>query len=216
MRKLSMLLLAAIFSLPSVLYAQKVNVGVTAGASLTNIHISSDDISISPDIRVGLTAGVIADVPIAELFSFQPALNYVQKGAKVKMSDIDYESKLTLHYVEVPLNILYKPAMQKVQFFVGAGPSFAVALSGKEKETENGNTTTYKYKFGNNPDEHDMRRMDFGANFITGIETKTGFLVAVNYNLGLSNVAPGSSDDSTIKNRYFGFKIGYMLKSKSK
>lgn len=214
MRKLSTLLLAAIFSLPLMAYSQKASFGIAAGASLANTHVKSDGISISPDSKIGLTAGLIADIPIAENFSFQPALNYVQKGAQTKMSDYAYESKLTLNYVEVPLNVLFKPEMQKVQFFVGAGPSVAVALSAKEKEKENGNTTTYKYKFGNNPDEHDMKRLEIGANFITGVELKGGFLVALNYNLGISNIAPGSSDDGTIKNRYFGFKVGYLLKDK--
>jgi hypothetical protein len=215
MRKLSTFLVAAIFALPLMAYSQKTMFGVSAGVSLANTHIKANGISVSGDNKIGLTAGVVADVPFAQNFSFQPALNYVQKGSKVKMSDINYESKLTLHYIEIPLNVLFKPEMQKAQFFVGAGPSIAFAMSGKEKEEDNGSTTTYKYKFGNNPDEDDLKALDFGANFIAGIETKMGFLVAINYNLGLSNLAPGSSsEDGTIKNRYFGFKIGYMFKGK--
>lgn len=214
MRQGSTLLMAVAFFLPPVIYSQKANVGITAGATLSNGRISASGISITSDNKIGLTAGAFADVPIAELFSFQPALNFVQKGGKSEVSDIDYESKLTLNYVEVPFNFLFKPKMQNVQFFAGAGPSIAVALSGKEKEKDNGGTQTYKYKFGNNPDEHDMKRTDFGANFITGIETKTGIIVAINYNMSLSNVAPGDSDDGTLKNRYWGFKIGYIFKAK--
>ncbi len=212
MKKSLILFLVTVFSFPLIVCCQVF--GITAGASLANTHFKAEGISISADNKVGLTAGFIADIPFTENFSFQPALNYVQKGYKVEVADENYKDKLTLHYVEIPLNILFKPQMQKVQFFVGAGPSIALALSGKEKEEDNGSIETYKYKFGNNPDEHDMKRLDFGANFITGIETKSGFLVAVNYNLGLSNVAPGNSDDGTIKNRYFGFKVGYLLKHK--
>ncbi|MGZ5220569.1 MAG: porin family protein [Chitinophagaceae bacterium] len=212
MKKSLILLLGTLFSFPLIVCCQVF--GITAGASLANTHFKAGDISISADNKIGLTAGLVVDIPFTENFSFQPALNYVQKGYKVEISDENYKDKLTLHYVEIPLNILFKPQMQKVRFFVGAGPSIALALSGKEKEEDNGSTNTYKYKFGNNPDEHDMKRLDFGANFITGIETKSGFLVAVNYNLGLSNVAPGDSDDGTIKNRYFGFKVGYLFKDK--
>ena len=212
MRKSSTLLIAATFSFSVTAYCQKTRFGITAGASLANTMVKADNISVSADNKVGFTAGGLADIPISENFLFQPAVNYVMKGAQVKMPEYDYKSSLTLHYVEMPLNVLFKPDMQKVNFFIGAGPSIAVALSGEERETDNGNTTTYKYKIGSNPDEHDFKRMDFGANFITGIETKSGFLIAINYNLGLSNIAPGSSDDGTIKNRYFGFKVGYMFR----
>lgn len=212
MRKLSTFLLAAIFSLPLIAYSQKAIFGITAGASLANTQLKAEGITISAESKIGLTAGIIADIPIADNFSLQPALNFLQKGYKV--SEDNYTDKLTLNYIELPLNVLFKPEMQKVQLFVGAGPSVAYALSGKEKEEDNGSTETYKYKFGNNPDEHDMKRLEIGANFIAGVETKTGFLVALNYNLGLSNVGPGDSDDGTIKNRYFGFKVGYLLKQK--
>ncbi|MEP7373706.1 MAG: porin family protein [Chitinophagaceae bacterium] len=212
MRKLPVLFFAAVLGSSLTAYCQKTSFGITGGASLANMHLKSGDISISVDNKIGLTVGVFADVAISENFSFQPALNYVQKGAKNKMTDIGYESKLTLNYIELPFNFLFKPEMPRVRFFAGGGPSIAYALSGTEKESGNGNT--YKYKFGNNPDDDDLKALDFGANFLTGIETKNGFLVSVNYNLGLSNLAPGSSSDGTIKSRYFGFKVGCMLKWK--
>jgi len=212
MRKLSMLFLAAVFSLPLTAYCQKTSFGITGGLALANMHLKSEGFSVSPGNKAGLTAGVLVDVPLSGNFSFQPALNYVQKG--YKMSEADYKDKLTINYVELPLNFLFKPNMPQVHFFVGAGPSIAYALSGKEKEDDAGRISTYKFKFGNNPDEHDLKALDLGANFITGIETKSGFLVAINYNLGLSNVAPGSSSDGTSRNRYFGFKSGYLIKGK--
>lgn len=215
MRNLSVFFIVVYCTLSATAFCQKTSVGITGGVSLANMQIRAENISVSAGSKIGLTAGVFADVPLSENFSFQPALNYVQKGAKSEIKDMNYESKLALHYIELPLNFLYKPDMQKLRFFVGAGPSIAYALSGKEKEKDNGVNTTYTYKFGNNPDEHDLRALDIGANFLTGIETPGGFLVALNYNLGLSNLAPGSSsDDGTVKSRYFGFKVGYKLRGK--
>jgi outer membrane protein with beta-barrel domain len=214
MRKLSWFLMNLFFCLPLAVFCQKATIGITAGMSLANMHAKFGGTRISSDSKAGITAGVFTDIALSGQFSFQPALNFVQKGYTTKMPEIDYKDKLTLNYLELPLNFLFKPEMQKIQFFAGAGPSIAYALSGKEKETDNGNTQTYTYKFGNNPDEDDLKAIDFGANFLTGIETKSGFLVAANYNLGLSNTAPGSSSGGTIKSRYFGFKIGYMFKGK--
>ena len=215
MRNLSVFFIAVYCTLSATAFCQKTSFGIIGGVSLANMRLKSESISVSGDSKIGFTAGVFADVALSENFSFQPALNYVQKGSKNEISDMNYESKVTLSYIELPLNLVYKPEMQKLRFFVGVGPSIAYALSGKEKEKENGVSNTYTYKFGNNPDEHDLKALDFGANFLTGIETPGGFLVALNYNLGLSNLAPGSSsDDGTIKSNYFGFKVGYKLKGK--
>lgn len=217
MKNLSVFFIAVYCTLSATAFCQKTSFGITGGVSLANMRLKAESISVSGDSKIGFTAGVFADMPLAESLSFQPALNYVQKGAKNEISDMSYESKLTLNYIELPLNLLYKPEMQKLRFFVGAGPSIAYALSGKEKEKDNGVNTTYSYKFGNNPDEHDLKALDFGANFLTGIETPGGLLVALNYNLGLSNLAPGSSsDDGTIKSNYFGFKVGYKFKGEKK
>ncbi|MFT3747669.1 MAG: porin family protein [Agriterribacter sp.] len=215
MRNLSVFFIVVYCTLSATVFCQKTSFGITGGVSLANMRIKAESIAVSADSKIGFTAGIFVNVALSENFSFQPALNYVQKGAKSEIKDMNYESKLMLNYIELPLNFLYKPEMQKLRFFVGAGPSIAYALSGKEKEKDNGVNTTYTYKFGNNPDEHDLRALDFGANFLTGIETPGGFLIALNYNMGLSNLLPGgSSDDGTIKSNYFGFKVGYKLKGK--
>lgn len=222
MKKLLSVLVTSALIFTSCLPAmQKVSYRTMAGASLAKYHQESSymDESESSDSKAGFTAGVAADVGLAEQFSVQPALNFVQKGGIQKYEDEgdEYKSKITLNYLELPVNFLFRPqSKSSVQFFVGAGPSLAMALSGKNKETWPGGSDTDKLKIGNDPDKHDLKRMDFGANFIAGIDTKMGITVALNYNLGLSNVAPGDSDDGSIKNNYFGLKLGYIFKTKSK
>jgi hypothetical protein len=190
---------------------QKPAFGITVGASLANMHYKVSGFSVSGDSKIGGTAGMFTDFGISRNFSLQPALNFVQKGAKAE--DGTDESKLTLNYIEVPLNLLLKPEMKKIHLFLGAGPSIAYAFSGKEIEKHNGVKTTYKYKFGNKPDKHDLDAFDFGANFLTGFQTPGGFMVALNYNLGFSNLAPGSSSsDGKIKSKYFAVRVGYLLK----
>lgn len=210
-KSLTCLTIPALF-LSTTTYTQNVVFGVTAGATLANLHVKEGSTNYSPDSKVGVTIGILTDIPIADNFSFQPAINYVQKGAKTEEPDFNFESKLTVHYAEIPLNFLFKPEMTNLQLFVGAGPSIAFALSGKEKENDNGVRATYTYEFGNDPNDHDMRRADIGANFFAGIETKSGFMLAVNYNLGLSDLTPGGGDDGSVKNRYLGLKIGFLLK----
>lgn len=209
MRKLFLLSAVAFVIANTPAISQKTSFGIEAGTSLANIHVKYSGGSIDAKEKIGITAGVTADVPLAHNFSFRPALNFVQKG--YKYSDIDYTDKLTLNYIEISMNVLFKPKMSGLQFFVGAGPSVAFALSGKEKENDYGTITTYKVEFGNNEDEDDMKGVDFGANLITGIQLRNGFLVSINYDLGINNLLPGNPDEGSLKSKYWGFKIGYMF-----
>ena len=165
MRKLSWFFISLHFCLPFAVFCQKIDFGITAGGSFANVHVKLGPTSVTSDNKAGITAGVFAEMALSGKFSFQPALNFVQKGYNQKMPEIDFKDKLTLNCLELPLNFLFKPEMKKIQFFAGAGPSIAYAISGKEKETENGNTQTYTYKFGNNPDEDDMRPLTLALIF---------------------------------------------------
>ncbi len=192
-------------------YAQT-TVGISGGASFANVSIKSGGLSVSPKLKTGITAGLFIQAPLSSNFSFQPALNFVQKGYLIK--DGSYKDKLNLNYVEVPLNFVYH-TNKDGGFFIGAGPSVAVAMSGKEKITDNdfpeGNGEE-KVKFGSDPEE--VKRIDFGANAIAGYKFAGGFMISGNYNLGLSSInnkTDDPEDDGTIKNRYFAIKIGYVF-----
>lgn len=142
--------------------------------------------------------------------SFQPALNFVQKGTKLEQDDV--KDIVTYNYLEVPLNFVYRT--QKEQgFFIGAGPSVAFGLSGKEKYSDFQNSADSKVKFGSGDDE--VKSIEFGVNALAGYKFGNGFLFSANYNLGLSNIQNGSSDEmGTVKNRYFAFKIGYSFNNR--
>jgi len=59
-----------------------------------------------------------------------------------------------------------------------------------------------------------MKGFDFGANIVTGYQSPKGFLIAANFNQGLSNLVPGDAENSSIKSHYFGLRLGYVLKGK--
>src|SRR5215212_4143226 len=102
-------------------------IGLTGGVTFANVTIKSEGISVSPKMRTGFTAGLFTDCPLSSDFSFQPALNFVQKGFSTK--DDAFSDKVSYNYVEVPLNFVYNSK----GFFIGAGPSMSFGLSGKEK-----------------------------------------------------------------------------------
>jgi hypothetical protein len=200
----SMILLSSLVS------QAQTSVGFTAGASLANVKITASGISASPKMKTGITAGLILDAPFSANFHFQPAINLVQKGYKA--NDDTGKETFNLNYLELPLNFVY----YSDGFFAGAGPSFSYGISGRDKikysddSTPDDNETVH---FGSHEDE--VKPFDFGANFTAGYKTSSGFLITVNYTLGLSNIGNTDSEglfgDVKIKNNCFGIKIGYMF-----
>lgn len=99
----------------------------------------------------------------------------------------------------------------RIWILAGGGPSLSFGISGTSKAESGGTKTSEKVKFGNS-DNDDMKSFDLGANILAGYQFKKGFLIAANYNIGLSNLAPGSDPDKgKLKSSYFGIKLGYVL-----
>lgn len=193
--------------------AQNTRFGFTAGATFANYHSKVDGESETADSKTGLTVGVLVDVPVNKHFSFQPAVNFVQKGTKDEQGGD--KVSIRVNCIEVPMNFLYNTAGNTGNFFIGAGPSLAFALSGKMKFDDGTNSISEDVKFGSG-DEDLMKGFDLGANFLAGYAFSNGLFLSANYNMGLSNLNPDASDDATLKSSYFGIKLGYMLKGKGK
>lgn len=186
--------------------------GVSAGVVLANMRAVADGESFSFNNKVGITGGVTAHVPVSRQLSFQPSLNFVQKGFKYEEDGTS--AKLTANYLDLPLNLVFSSPVQRggADFFVGAGPSIAFGISGKGTSNDNGQVETSSISFGNDEDNNDLKRFDFGANFLTGIQLRSGLSFAFNYNLGISGLLPGgSTSDGTLKSSYMGFKVGFLL-----
>lgn len=196
---------------------QNTRLGFTAGATFANYNSKIDGESDKGNSKAGLTAGLLVNVPVSKNFSFQPAVNFVQKGAKDEQTSGNVTEKVTIgvNCIEIPMNLLYNSSGNMGSFFIGAGPSFTLALSGKWKFDDGTNSLTEDIKFGSG-DEDLMKGFDLGANFLAGYCFPNGLLLSANYNLGLSNLAPGGSADGTLKSSYFGIKLGYILNGKGK
>lgn len=193
-------------------YAQKISFGFTTGVSVANYKSKVDGNKESGNSKAGITAGVMADIPAGKHFSFQPALNFVQKGTKDEQTynNVTQKVKLNVNQLELPLNFLYNTRGNAGNLFIGAGPSFAFALGGKMKYTDGTNSLSENIKFGSG-DNDIMKSFDIGANFITGFSLNNGLAFSVNYNAGLNNLFPHGADDGSLKSHYVGIKLGYFL-----
>jgi hypothetical protein len=184
--------------------SQKAQLGFTAGATLANYKIKENGEDQSGNSKAGFTAGVIINIPAGKNFIIQPGVHWVEKGSKDE--EDGNKASLTVNSIEIPVNFMYT---SNGGFFIGAGPSASFAVSGKAKF----NDVSADMHFGNSNDD-DMKGFDFGANFVTGYQSKGGFLIAANFNQGFSNLIAGDAAGSSIKSQYFGIRLGYILKGK--
>jgi Outer membrane protein beta-barrel domain len=208
MKKQMLLMTAMIFLFNVSLLAQKFRFGIQAGSTMSNMSVKVGDIKLPSDMKFGVTAGLLFDMPINEHFIFQPAANFVQKGFNT--SDGDHSSHTTLNYIEAPLNFLYRQNSSK-GFFAGIGPSIGYGISGKLKD-ETGEENIH---FGSNENEDDLKTMDLGGNVLAGYLFGNGLQVSANYNQSFSNLAIGdAASDIKIKNNYFSVRVGYFFSRK--
>lgn len=201
--QLVLLIMSTLF-ISAVANAQKTKFGLQAGATMSNARVEAGSESESSDSKFGFTLGFMLDKQISKSFYFQPSLNWTQKG--FEESDGSEKMTETLNYLELPLNFLYRQAPDK-GFFVGLGPTIAMGLSGKIKMGDE----EADINFGSNSDD-DYRLMEYGGNVLAGYLFQNKLQIAVNYNFGLSNVFPENDFDFSMKNNYWGLRIGYFFK----
>ncbi|HEX6194225.1 MAG TPA: porin family protein [Chitinophagaceae bacterium] len=205
----------------------QLSVGIQGTGNLSDASIeASDFFAPAKKARVLPGAGIVADIKVNPSLMLRTGLNYQQQGIKLNVSfpgvpgeinEINSEAKLNLHYVQLPLNVLYT-TKGATSFYAGGGPYVSFALSGKSK-TE----TTYKYADGTietETEEGDIfekdedgntsfKRTDFGLGALAGVKFPGGFFANVGYQFSLANLS--KDGDSKYRNRGLQLTIGYYL-----
>ncbi len=162
--------LVAVMGVTAMAVNAQTTLGVKAGANFSNYKYEDSDGS---DRKAGLYIGGLANIPISEMFSFQPEVVYSMEGGKEDIAGDKYELKL--NYINVPFLLQYKAS----GFIAETGPQVGFLMNATDKfEGE---------------DEEDVKDSFKGINFSwaigLGYKMASGFGVNARYNIGLSNIA---------------------------
>ncbi|GAA4340423.1 hypothetical protein GCM10023149_51830 [Mucilaginibacter gynuensis] len=218
--------------------------GIKAGLNQASIKTDLSGFSVPGQVSSStksLTSfhiGFFADIKFTKELSLQPALLYTGKGGSFAYAvNIEAEGfnlatvateKLSLYYLQLPVNLVYTMPVGDNHLFFGAGPYIAVGLSGRQKGSATiiaegmSETTSFDQKviFGNNPEESTVRSTDYGATALVGFKFWTGFSVNASYDFGLCNIQPYNSSqaqqqDADInispKTRTLSLSVGYTF-----
>ncbi|MGK6351088.1 porin family protein [Parapedobacter sp. DT-150] len=219
MRKLflSTLLLTSLARL-SVAQESPVKFGVKAGINLPTISLSGEALPDEYQDYLKSSAsfyfGATADFFINANFSIQPGLTLSGKGYKLSEEEAGYAYHETWNvmYLEIPVNAVGRFDVGPGEVFVGAGPYYGFAVSGKSKWEEEyegeSDSGEEDIEFGSD-DEADWKQGDFGLNLLAGYALTNGLNVHLGYGLGLSNLSNGT--DVKMSNRVFSIGVGFSF-----
>lgn len=192
---------------------QKVKLGVKAGLNISSLTFDESELRSSS--KMGFTAGLMVEVPIAKNFSLQPELLYSQQGTKTSFFDQDvtnsnFKGTIELNYLNIPLMLKYYVIKG---LSVQAGPQVGILLKANNKYQDN-------FLGYENQESFNLKKyssgVDTSVNFGLGYQYKDKFYTDFRYNLSYSNVFKDGDANYFInhdmKNRVFQISVGYFFK----
>jgi hypothetical protein len=209
MKKL--LLSLGLVAISTLAFAQSVTYGLRAGLNFAAIAAANQDLSVKQTTSALTTFSVAAFADFKfKYFSIQPAFALTGKGGQVNDTDGGIGT-VNVHYLEVPINIIYHLPVPFGDVYVGTGPYVAFGATASLSVAGPGGNDSENLTFGSNGN---LKSTEFGADGIAGIKFNEGFLVHLNYDLGLSNILNDSGDNAStgsFKTRTFGVSVGFVF-----
>jgi len=227
--KTKLLTLSAILIFSTLALQAQVGFGLLGGVNFQIINGKDNNgDKLENGLLTGFHAGINLNIPVAPDFCFQPGLLFSVKGAKndfytppVKAAG-DFQTTTKLSYVELPLNLLYRPQLGKGYILLGFGPYVAYGIGGMETSDFGSLSYERDVKFKNTAvslsdwiENAYYKPFDAGANIFFGYELSMGLFLQLNAQLGLLKINPEYSwvtdDKRSYKNTGYGLSLGFRF-----
>ena len=191
------ILLAILAVVAAPTFAQSVTGGVKVGVNFAKVTAEEDDETFETDMKPGLVIGAGVEVPITELFAFQPEFLYSMKGGKSGsfFGDAD-DIKLKIDMVQIPLLFKASFASATVRPFIVVGPAFGFVTSAKVTSDD----------FDDEDIKDDVETVEFSGIVGAGLQFGRGTL-EVRYDHGFNDL--DKDDFAEAKTRTFSVLFGF-------
>lgn len=201
----------SVFAQEMTVTANKTTFGIRAGVNFQTINGKNiEDDKLQNDLLVGYHAGVNAEIPVGTGTYIQPGVLYTLKGAKWEDSDV----KTKISYIDIPVNLIYKPVLGTGNMVLGFGPYVGFGIGGKI-ENDNDEVDIEFDDTRSAIEFNKLKRLDAGANFLVGYEFSSKLSFQLNAQLGLVDINPEianvSSDKTNWRNTGWGVSLGYRF-----
>lgn len=188
----------------------RVSFGVRAGINFQNLNGKDGSGNMLKNNLVPrYHLGINVEIPIVPDICLQPNLLFSTKGASSN------NAQFNISYVELPINLIYKPLLGKGHLMLGFGPYLAYAVGGKVTFNGGSEKIIFKSSRSNQDLSPVLKPFDAGGNMLFGYEFASKISLQLNVQLGLVNINPKNDsnpgDQSTLKNTGFGLSAGYRF-----
>ncbi len=177
--------------------------GVKVGLNFANFSWDIPDESFETVSAIKFGVGGILLYPLSELLHIQVELMYLQKGAKLDVSEEFKVAKWKYAYLSVPVLGRYNLGSGDASNYVVAGPEFGYLLSAEEETSE-----------GSKDVKDELKSIEFGMGVGVGVSINMGstpMFGEVRYSMGLSDLYDSSDDDFSVKSRGIQLFVGVMF-----
>jgi hypothetical protein len=197
-------------------------VGVQAISNLSSASVSVPDVKFTKTMRELPGAGIVAQYDASEKLSIRSGINYLQHGVIVEnvlepSDDVQVKAQNTLHYLQLPVNVLYNIPVGKVTLFAGVGGFVNYGVGGTTKQTtrefmqdETVDVTVEELKAFKKEEEDGagLKKFDFGASALAGVKLNNGIFANLGYQMSLANISEG---EGKYKNQGLQLTVGYLF-----
>ncbi|MFM9946164.1 MAG: porin family protein [Bacteroidia bacterium] len=198
--------------------------GVFGGVNMQNINgKDAGGTKLANSLVTRFNIGINYEIPLAPEFCFQPGLQFITKGTKGPVMYTDNSGthsitrEIKLNYIEMPLNLVFKPILGNGYMILGFGPYVGYSIGGKAKFTGSPAPSDADIQFVKTAPDNDannliyFKKLDVGANFFVGYELGSGLNLVLNSQLGLININSATTSKMANKNTGFGLALGYRF-----
>jgi len=201
--------------------SQGTTLGVLGGVNFQNLNGTNFlGNELENDLIIGYHVGLNLQIPIAPNFYLQPGALFSTKGAK-NVTELITRT-ITLSYLEVPLNFVFKGSLGNGYVMLGFGPYVGYAFQGTDKYEGGSISLENDIEFKNELNAGDpltttfFRAFDAGANVFVGYELAGGLFLQLNTQLGLLEINPEDNrllgdNRSEVRNTGYGISLGFRF-----
>src|SRR6186997_959661 len=120
------MMLVAIGSFLTVAGFSQFSFGVQAIGNASSASIKLPEVDFTKTAKGLPGAGIVAQYDLSEKIAIRSGVNYLQHGVIVEALldptvDLNIKAENTLHYVQVPVNVLYNIPVGSVKLYAGLG-----------------------------------------------------------------------------------------------
>lgn len=170
------------------------------------------------NIAIGsLTAGLLFNMELGEHFAIQPGLRYLTKGNKLESNlDVETNEKLSLHYLELPANLIWKPGkVGNARIMIGGGPYIAYLAGSKERFqtpalSDGGDVLPSAPQYS----EKNINKTEWGLDGFIGVQSPDGFFIKAGTEFGMMDLNKNSTGSGYGSNYSMMVTVGYIIGGK--